>query len=106
MISFVFKWGAILEVLIFTCFALYVGSRVISGYSNHVGLDFSVFIPVLLSFFVLGCVGCFKRLGGYYSWVIVVVSLIFLIAIYLLDVTAILVHYEEWLDRGMPESPI
>lgn len=92
-------------IILSTYFILYIllGYRIISNPVNHIGID----IYLLMYFFIfltLLSIVAFVKTKNKISILTIIVGVISNILLFLIDEYNILVGYEKWLQRGMPNS--
>ncbi len=96
------RFAAATTLIIVSLFWLFVGYRLLSGASNHIGFDLWWMRAVAVTGMVLfGVLWMLARR----NWALIAGALcgLSLAGSYALDRHNILVPYEVWLKRGMPE---
>lgn len=72
--------------------------------SNHSAIDIRYAIPMAAAFLVVSVAGV--RKSPRMAIFAIAVNLFAMAFVYSADTFNVLVHYEEWIDRGMPDSPL
>jgi hypothetical protein len=78
--------------------------RIASYPDNHIGVNLLWVLPLALVVMLAGGLWLptqLRRMG----WALLVLGLFTVLGVVLLDRLNILVEYEAWLERGMPERP-
>jgi hypothetical protein len=70
--------------------------------SNHTALDIRYAIPVAIVFLMVALLGIRKSPGM--AFIAITLNLFALAFVYAADQCNVMVQYEEWIDRGMPDS--
>jgi hypothetical protein len=81
-----------------------VALRIATDSGNHIGVNLLWILPLALVAMLAGALwraGQFRRTG----MALLVLGLLTVVGVVLLDRLNVLVEYEAWLDRGMPERP-
>ncbi len=69
--------------------------------SNHTGMDFFLLIVPLLAFLHLSI--NFRKKRAWLAWTAIMLNTIAILFFYIVDEYNIMVNYETWIRRGMPE---
>ncbi len=74
--------------------------------SNHIGVDPRWLGLVVLPAIIIISVGIWRHVRAAPVLACTLVTLLFAVALVLVDQLNLLVQYDEWLRRGMPPSPL
>lgn len=102
-----FSWNGVLGLgcgLTLLLFWSLVALRIAAHPENHIGVSVLWVIPLALVAMLAGALwraAQFRRAG----MALLMLGLLTVIGVVLLDRLDILVEYEAWLERGMPERP-
>jgi hypothetical protein len=78
--------------------------RLVSHPENHIGVSVLWILPLSLMAMLAGGLWQSTQLRRA-GWALLVLGLLTFMGVVLLDQLDILVEYESWLERGMPERP-
>lgn len=76
------------------------------GSSNHIGFDPRWLGIIVLPAIIVVGIGVWRRSGAAPVLACTLATLLFVVALILVDQLNLLVQYDEWLRRGMPASPL
>jgi hypothetical protein len=102
-----FSWRGLLGLgsgLALALFWVLVALRIATYRDNHIGVSLLWVIPLALVAMLAGGLwrAAHRRRAGAF---LLVLGLLTVVGVVLLDRLDILVEYETWLDRGMPDRP-
>lgn len=82
-----------------------LGMRIYSYYpTNHWGLEVLWLLILVIPSLIIGGIGIAKEQKGKWNFVVgIVLAIVFGASLLCVDYFNILVRYEKWLHRGMPE---